>query len=73
MVNNPSGSGMGTSGLVGQIMAFQSMTESGVSVGYTLFQIVLMHFVLPAVLAFGISTAMRKLNLIKDGDMKLQL
>ncbi|MGN1274807.1 MAG: hypothetical protein ACI4UF_09455 [Thermoguttaceae bacterium] len=32
-----------------------------------------MHFILPAVMAFGIAQAMRKLGWIKDGDMKLEL
>lgn len=73
MVNNPTGSGMGTAGLVGQINAYQTMLESGMTSGAALFQIILMHFVLPALLAFIISEIMRKKEWIKDGDMKLEV
>jgi len=38
-----------------------------------LVQIILMHFVLPAVIAFAVSEIMRKKGLIKDGDMKLDI
>lgn len=73
MVNNPTGSGMGTAGLVGQINAYQTMVGSGMSSGVVLFQIILMHFVLPGILALIISEFMRKKNWIKDGDMKLEV
>lgn len=73
MVNNPTGSGMGTAGLVGQINAYQTMVESGMSSGVVLFQIILMHFVLPGILALIISEFMRKKNWIKDGDMRLEV
>lgn len=72
MTNNPIGSGMGTAGLVGQIMTFQTMTEFE-STGIVLVKIVLLHFILPAVLSLGISEFMRKKNWIKFGDMKLEL
>lgn len=73
MVNNATGSGMGTAGLVGQINAYQAMVENGVSSGMAIFQIVLMHFVLPGILAFLISEFMRKKQWIADGDMKLDV
>lgn len=73
MVNNPTGSGMGTAGLVGQINAYQTMVESGMAPGMVLFQIILMHFVLPAALALVISEYMRKKEWIKPGDMKLEV
>lgn len=73
MTNNATGSGMGTAGLVGQINAYQTMVSEGVEPGFVLFEILLMHFVLPAVLAYGISEAMRKAKLIKYGDMKLDV
>ena len=41
--------------------------------GTALFQIALMHFVLPALLAFLISEWMRKRKWLKDGDMKLDV
>ncbi len=73
MTNNATGSGMGTAGLVGQINAYQTMVSEGVSPSFVIFEIILMHFVLPAVLAWGISEAMRKAGLIKNGDMKLSI
>ena len=73
MTNNSTGSGMGTAGLVGQINAYQDMTTGGMSPALVLFEIILMHFVLPAFLSFGISEFMRKKGWIKDGDMKLDV
>lgn len=72
MTNNAIGSGMGTSGLVGQIMTFKTMseTEAGVLV---LSKIAVLHFILPAILALIISEFMRKKYWIKAGDMKLEL
>lgn len=73
MTNNPTGSGMGTAGLVGQINAYQTMVEGGMSPGMVLFQIGLMHFVLPGIIAFAVSAFMRKKKWILDGDMKLNV
>lgn len=73
MTNNPTGSGMGTAGLVGQINAYQTMTAEGVAPGVVLLEIALMHFVLPAILAFVTSEIMRKKGWIQDGDMKLNV
>lgn len=72
MVNNPTGSGMGTCGFVGPLMAFQSMTEAGVPAKSALIQIVVMHYLAPAALALIFSETMRKMKLIKFGDMKLE-
>ena len=72
MKNNAVGSGMGTAGLVGQIMTYQVMApEEGAVV--TLIKISVMHVVLPAVLSLGISEVMRKKGWIKAGDMKLDV
>ncbi|MBR5800490.1 MAG: PTS sugar transporter subunit IIC [Lachnospiraceae bacterium] len=73
MTNNPTGSGMGTAGLVGQINAYQTMTAGGMAPGTVLLEIALMHFVLPAIIAFIVSEIMRKKGIIKDGDMKLNV
>ena len=73
MTNNATGSGMGTAGLVGQITTFQTMTAEGIAPGVVLFNILLLHFILPAVLSFGISEFMRKKGWIKDGDIKLSV
>ena len=72
MTCNATGSGMGSAGLVGQIMTFQTMTAT-LPPSVVLVQIILMHFVLPAVIAFAVSEIMRKKGLIKDGDMKLDI
>ncbi len=71
MVSNPVGSGMGSAGLVGQFMAYDSMIAAGISPVVALLEILTMHFVLPAVLTLSIAEAMRKMNLIKFGDLKL--
>jgi len=73
MTNNATGSGMGTAGLVGQITTFQTMVGEGTAPGVVLFNILLLHFVLPAILSFGISEFMRKKGWIKEGDMKLSI
>ena len=72
MVSNPVGSGMGTSGLVGQFMSYDSMVAAGFSPVVTVIEIIVMHFILPAVICLGISEALRKLKLIKPGDLKLE-
>lgn len=72
MENNAQGGGMGTSGLVGQINTYTTMVanESGTIV---LIKIILLHFILPAVLALICSEIMRKKGLIVSGDMKLEV
>lgn len=70
MENNPAGGGMGTSGLVGQIMTWQTMSPY-MNSGPLMFRIILLHFVLPAVLTLAISELMRKKGYIKAGDMTL--
>jgi uncharacterized membrane protein len=72
MVSNPVGSGMGSAGLVGQFMAYDSMIAEGFSPVVTLLEIILMHFILPAVISLGVAEAMRKMNLIKKNDLKLE-
>ncbi len=71
MTSTPVGSGMGSAGLVGQFAAFESLTAGGMPIGLAVIEIVLMHFVLPAVITLGIAEAMRKLGLIRNNDLKL--
>lgn len=71
MVSNPVGSGMGSAGLVGQFSAFESMTAAGTDPVIVLLEIIVMHFILPAAVTLGIAEAMRKMGLIKNGDLKL--
>ncbi len=71
MTSTPTGSGMGTAGLVGPIETFTDMVGNGVSPVVTLIEIAIIHFILPGVIAFGVSEALRMLKIIKSGDMKL--
>lgn len=71
MTNNATGSGMGSAGLVGQIMTWQTM--SGEMSGLTLLGLIfLMQFILPAAISLAVSEIMRKAGWIKEGDMKLE-
>ena len=65
------GSGMGTSGLVGPFETYSTMTAGGTEPIVALLIIAVMQFVLPAVIALGVSEVMRKLGWIKKGDMRL--
>jgi uncharacterized membrane protein len=65
MENNKIGAGMGTSGLVGQFTTFEVMGEKSI------IPMVLLHFVFPAIIALLVSGIMRKMGLIKQGDMKI--
>lgn len=69
MTNNDAGAGMGTSGLVGQLMTF---TDMGFTVP-VLIEVVMMHFVLPAVISLGIYQAMKKMGIVKDEYLHLDL
>lgn len=72
MTNEALGSGMGTSGLVGQITTYQTMIafSSPISI---LLKIVFLQILIPAFVCWGISKWMRKRNYIKSGDLKLEL
>ena len=72
MTNNATGSGMGTAGLVGQIMTWQTMVGPE-SAGVVFAKILIIQIILPAIVTLGISEFMRKKDLIKFGDMKLDL
>lgn len=68
MLNVPSGAGMGTSGLVGQIGTIDAMGNSG----SVFLAIGLLHFLLPAALCLLMSEWMRKKGWIKAGDLTLK-
>ena len=72
MTSNATGSGMGTAGLVGPLMSYQTMSPI-VGSATALLQIALMHFILPAALSLIVSELMRKKGWIKFGDMKLDV
>lgn len=73
----PVSSGMGTCGLVGQIGVYTgwlSDIANGTMKSITAFDwlgLVLISFVLPAVLAFGINLVLKKIEWVKEGDMTL--
>lgn len=70
MTSNATGSGMGTAGLVGQIMTYQTMTATE-SPAIVLIKILIIQIILPAAVTLLISEFMRKNGWIKYGDMKL--
>ena len=61
---------MGTAGLVGQIMTYQTMTATE-SPAIVLIKILIIQIILPAAVTLLISEFMRKNGWIKYGDMKL--
>lgn len=71
MKSNATGSGMGTSGLVGPIMSYETMAKS-MSSTVAIVEIVAMEFILPAIITLIIAEGMRKVKLIHDGDMKIE-
>lgn len=72
MTSNAKGSGMGSCGLVGQIMTYQTMTAQGVKPSFVMAQIIIMHFVLPGLIAFFVAQFLRKKGIIANGDMKIE-
>ncbi len=76
MTNNFLGAGMGSCGLVGQIMTFKDMTAPtdgsiGMAAWTVVLFIIILQFILPAGIALLVSELMRKKNWIRFGDMKL--
>lgn len=63
------GSGMGTCGLVGPLGVISAMPDGGSQMWWG---ILLICFVLPAVLTWIFGFIFRKLNWIKDGDLRLE-
>lgn len=73
MENTPIGSGMGTSGFVGQFGTISAMEAAGKG-GTSMYVLILIfHFILPAIMTLGIAEFMRKKKWIKPGDLKLDL
>ena len=73
MENIPLGSGMGTSGLVGQIGTITAMEKAGASAITIYTGIVVIHFLLPAILSLIFCKILKKIGWIKEGDLKLNL
>ena len=72
MTNNALGAGMGTSGLVGPLATFATMTEAGAAAGPLTIKIICLYFLAPAVISLGINMLMKKAGWVKAGDMKLE-
>lgn len=60
------GSGMGTSGLVGQISTYETMGSQA------LVGILVCHFILPAIISYFVSSIMYKKGILKSGDLMLE-
>lgn len=73
MENIPLGSGMGTCGFVGQIGTLTALSQSGKTGMLVYITILVLHFIAPAILTLLFTAILRKLKLIKDGDLKLDL
>ncbi|MBR0362728.1 MAG: PTS sugar transporter subunit IIC, partial [Alistipes sp.] len=71
MKNNAAGAGMGTSGLVGPIGCWDTMSAT-TDHALLIAEIVGIYFVAPALLSLLIHLVMRRLGWVKDGDLKLQ-
>lgn len=67
----PTGAGMGTSGLVGQFGTWEAMSGT-MPWQQLLIEIVVMHFIAPAVLALLFHLLFKKIGWVKDGYQKLE-
>lgn len=71
--NVAAGAGMGTSGLVGPLLMWQTMIEQGANPSILIVQILLICFILPAILTSLFAYALREMRWIKTNDLKLEL
>ncbi len=69
MENNAAGAGMGTSGLVGQIMTIETMGPTM----EVLLLILIFQIILPAVVTLVFYILLKRIGLIKEGDQTLKL
>ena len=72
MFNSGINAGMGTCGFVGQIGTYITMLGMGESWWWITVKVLLLHIILPAAIAFGVSEFMRARGWIKKGDMLLE-
>lgn len=73
MTNSATGAGTGICGLFGIFSAYQSMVSSGRSGIIAMLVVMILCLVAPAALTYIIAEAMRRLGIIKDGDMKIEI
>ncbi|MGL4980969.1 MAG: PTS transporter subunit IIC [Fusobacteriaceae bacterium] len=71
--NIPISSGMGSSGLVGQIGTVAAMEGSELTGIKLYFVIFLLHILLPGLITYIIGEWFRKIGWIKDGDLKIDI
>ena len=67
------GSGMGTSGLVGVFTTISTSLDSGIKTGTLIFAVILLFFMIPAIFGVMGRLILGKINWIIDGDLKLEL
>lgn len=72
MTNNAMGAGMGTSGLVGPLAAYATMTEAGAEPSLLILKIICLYFIAPATISMTIHHFMKKAGWVRTGDMKLE-
>ena len=70
---NSTGAGMGTSGLIGPLMTYQTMLDAGVKPTVILVEVIGLYFIAPALLTLLIAEPMRKAGLIRENDLKLDV
>lgn len=70
--NVAAGSGMGTAGLVGPLLTWETM-KGVASPVMVMSGILLLHFILPALITCGVAQLLRKKGWIKEGDLTLEL
>ncbi len=73
ITSTPTGSGMGTAGLVGIFETVTSLTDGGLNIWLALVEVIGLDILAPALLCLGISELMRHFGLIRHGDLKLDL
>lgn len=71
--NTAIGSGMGTSGLVGQFGTVEAMESIGYGGMSLLLRIGLVQLLLPAIITLTLAYFLRRVGWIKDGDLKIGL
>ena len=72
MTNTPTGAGRGTSGLVGQFGAWAAMGAT-TPAPMLIFEIALVHFILPAVITLAVAAILRRVGWIRPQDLKLEM
>lgn len=70
MTNNAIGAGMGTSGLVGPLATYATMS-SGSDHTILIIEIICLYFIAPAVISLGINSLMKRVGWISAGDYRL--